>query len=59
MNMEHWWKNSDRTPNTWIKKKTCPSATLSATKPQELAWDRTHTSVFRGLSNHFGDTAQP
>jgi hypothetical protein len=30
--------NSDRTPNTWIKK-TCPSATLSATKPQELTWD--------------------
>jgi hypothetical protein len=24
--MEHWWNNSDKTPNTWIKK-TCPSAT--------------------------------
>jgi hypothetical protein len=58
MSVEHWWNNSNRTPNTWIKK-TCPSATLSATKPQELAWDQTLASVFRGPINHLGAMAQP
>jgi hypothetical protein len=56
--MEHWWNDSDRKPNTWIKE-TCPSAILSATKPQELAWDRTSASVFRGQINHLGAMVQP
>jgi hypothetical protein len=58
MSMEYWWNNSDRIPNAWIKK-TCPSATLSATKPQELALGRKPTSVFRGQINHLGAMAQP
>jgi hypothetical protein len=47
MNMEHWWDDADRgKPN--IRRRTCPSATLSTTNSNGLARHQSRASAVRG-----------